>query len=158
MKQLPSPTPLTEAEQDQLALVMYRNYNGDLIQANQVWSFLCCRNLTSEEFAELVRRQSDSLPDVGSISFARYGDPFHYADAQSLIDDPDCVARVELSGCEGFYVEVVRFDNETGWMRYAFAKCFERPKAEAVAKAINANSELAPVFGKMRQGTMASGT
>ncbi len=68
-----------------------------------------------------------------------------------LAADENCVARLEQSGSEGYYVEVARWDDDAGWYRYAFNKFFDFDEAELIESLININSGMLPVFHKLPQ-------
>ena len=54
-----------------------------------------------------------------------------------LIED-GLLARTEKSGCEGWYVEVARWnESRFTYQRFCFLKLFEQSDAEEITKAIN---------------------
>jgi hypothetical protein len=79
------------------------------------------------------------------IIFNQYGQADSIS-AFDLISNKDCVARVELSGSEGFYVEVVKWCDDQGWCRFAFRKFFDKSEAQNWKKLINTNSGMAKIF------------
>lgn len=83
---------------------------------------------------------------LNNITFTLYSDEaFKSISVQELIDDDNCLARVELSGSEGFYVEVVRCLGGK-WYRYAHKKCFEVHEAELLSERINNGSRMTKIF------------
>ena len=66
-------------------------------------------------------------------------------DLEDLRHQEGIFARVEYSGCEGFYVEIGKLDYETQKAyRYAFVKYFDRENADTICDIIN--SALNPVI------------
>lgn len=83
-------------------------------------------------------------------SFTLYGNNFKSVPGSDLSFDEDVVARVELSGSEGFYIEVVKYHyGQAKWCRYAFHKVFNQTDADEICSSINRNSSLSPIFKKL---------
>jgi len=83
-----------------------------------------------------------------AIRFSLYSQlAFEFVSSDTLIKDSDCVARVEQSGSEGFYVEVAKWNEDyQQWMRHAFKKFFQQEAAKLWAARINATNEMVQIF------------
>lgn len=127
-------------ESDALARLVYRRFGENLAEAAAAWRRLLNNNCSDRGFRNLLRLDDESP------RFSVYGRPSEGIDGEELVDSEDCVARVEQSGSEGYYLEVVRWTEEDRWHRYAFHKFFELDEAKHWERAINANSEMLPVF------------
>ena len=84
--------------------------------------------------------------DHPPITFNGYGETITPIGSDDLIQDENCVARAELSGSEGFFVEVARWDDDFGWHRYAYCKFFDMTDARSWEAIINANADMAKIF------------
>lgn len=83
---------------------------------------------------------ASSLNPDRSMRFSRYGRTMEGITLGELMEDSDCIARVEQSGSEGFYVEVAQWQQNGSWRRIAFYKSFELAEAALLADKINVNS------------------
>jgi len=66
-----------------------------------------------------------------------------------LIKVKDCVARVECSGSEGYWVEIARWSyDKRKWCRWAFDKYFDLDEANWICDKLNSvwNSINASIF------------
>ncbi|MCH8553223.1 MAG: hypothetical protein LAT62_14895 [Natronospirillum sp.] len=102
------------------------------------------------DFANEQPVDPESVESGNRVDFTQYG-PGGYdgLDALTLIENPDCTARVEQSGSEGFYVEVLIWSDRDGWRRYAYRKFFDLAVAKGWENAIN-GSHLPPVFHRFK--------
>jgi len=78
------------------------------------------------------------------LRFILYGD-YKSIPLSEFKNTSHCYARVENSGCEGYYVEVARWNEDINkWQRYAFAKFLggEIPDCDGLTCATNVVSSL----------------
>jgi hypothetical protein len=86
-------------------------------------------------------------PDDPVVNFSLYDNEQEFSISTiELIDNQDCLSRVEKSGAEGFYVEVIKWDDAAGWLSYAFCKFFELVEANYWCDRINLNAPFSKVF------------
>lgn len=95
--------------------------------------------------------------NIHNVSFNLYNQSFRHVLLRELAQDTECLARVEQSGSEGFYVEVIKWMDDSKWARFAFTKVFDLNFAKALEEKINLNSGMSKVFHLMT-GTHINGS
>jgi len=98
-----------------------------------------------------------------NMSFARYGNcqrGIRLSELIELAKTNGIVARAEDSGCEGCYVEVARWcEDSDQWKRFAFEKLFDEEDATAyqqctaIAEKINEGNEGASLIHELEDFT-----
>ena len=140
-----------------LAAIECENESEGIKRAHRAFGRNFCTTYTEANLPECLISSSRfaPLPTDREATFARYGSESNSISIKALAEDIDCVARIEESGSEGYYVEVARWYDSEGWCKIAFGKFFDLDEAKQAESLINQNSAMLPIIHSLPTAPLA---